>query len=115
MNPFAQTYAFWLGIPVQMREPFKKAVVSVAMTALTVYGTLQALSTDPTANPTHLSLWVFVKAGFIGSFIVALLNGGVRAAQGYQAAVNPQSAVPTPSPPATTTVTEDAHRVTKGP
>jgi hypothetical protein len=109
VNPFAALYAFWLGIPTPMREPFKKAVVSLVMTALTVYGTLQALSTDPTANPLHLSLWVFVKAGFIGSFIVAVLNGGVRAAQGYQAAVDPQSAVPKPVPPATVAVVENLH------
>ena len=118
MNIFAVAYAYWLGIPVQIREPIKRAVVSYAYSIANIsFGLFIAF--QPYAALAHEDVTYQNFLAYLGqtwfAYFLGVAIASQRAHQGYVAAVDPQKAVPVPTPPATTTVVEDAHLATKGP
>jgi hypothetical protein len=112
VNPVAAVYGFWLGIPTQVREPIKRAVVSFVLSignitfGLAVAFQVVAQKTnEPMTLPNFLT---FVSDAWF-AYALGVFIAAFRGKQGYQAAKDPQSAVPTPTPPATVTVTENPH------
>jgi len=112
VNAFAWLYAQWIGIPVQLREPMKRAVVSFALSVVNIsYGLAVAFQilAQKTNQPMTFSNFVaFVNSAWFAYLLGFVIAAG-RAQQGYQAAVNPQTAVPVPTPPATTMVVEKSN------
>lgn len=112
MNIFAVAYAYWLGIPVQIREPIKRAVVSYAYSIANIsFGLFIAF--QPYAAVAHEDVTYQNFLAYLGktwfAYFLGVAIASQRAHQGYVAAVDPQKAVPVPTPPATTTVVEDPH------
>lgn len=109
LNPFAATYAYWLAIPVQIREPIKRAVVSYSYSIANIsFGLFVAF--QPYAAVAHEDVTFENFLAYLGktwfAYFLGVAIASQRARQGYVAAVDPQKAVPVPTPPATTTVVE---------